>query len=78
MTYDVYPCGLTYHRGSLYLVGRAPRHDESKRWILSFAKHAVVLELAQFRAEIEQELTATLEEYAGTTVDEQAESDLLA
>ena len=32
VTYDVYPYGLTYHRGSLYLVGRNPQHDEIRHW----------------------------------------------
>ena len=29
VTCDAYPCGLVYHRGSLYLVGHAPRHGRS-------------------------------------------------
>ena len=32
VTYDVYPYGLTYHRGALYLVGLAPQHDEIRHW----------------------------------------------
>jgi len=32
VTYDVFPYGLTYHRGSLYLVGWAPGHDEIRHW----------------------------------------------
>lgn len=32
VTYDAYPYGLTCHRGSLYLVGRAPQHDEIRHW----------------------------------------------
>ena len=32
VTYDVHPYGLTYHRGSLYLVGRSPDHDEIRHW----------------------------------------------
>jgi len=32
VTYDVYPYGISYHRGSLYLIGRAPRHDELRHW----------------------------------------------
>lgn len=27
VTYYIYPYGLTYHRGSLYLVGHAPQQD---------------------------------------------------
>ena len=32
VTYDIYPYGLTYHRGSLYLIGWAPDHDEIRHW----------------------------------------------
>jgi len=32
VTYDVYPYGLTYHRGSLYLIGKAPEKDEIRHW----------------------------------------------
>ena len=32
VTYDVYPYGLTYHRGSLYLVGQAPQHNAIRHW----------------------------------------------
>jgi predicted DNA-binding transcriptional regulator YafY len=32
VTYDVYPYGLTYHRGSLYLVGHAVEHDAIRHW----------------------------------------------
>jgi len=32
VTYDVYPYGLVYHRGSLYLVGFAPDHREVRHW----------------------------------------------
>ena len=32
VTYDVYPYGLVYHRGSLYLVGRAPKYDDIRHW----------------------------------------------
>ena len=32
VTYDAYPYGLVYHRGSLYLVGHAPRHDSVRHW----------------------------------------------
>jgi len=32
VTYDMYPYGLTYHRGRLYLIGRAPEHDEVRIW----------------------------------------------
>jgi len=32
VTYDVYPYGLTYFRGSLYLIGWAPEHEEIRHW----------------------------------------------
>jgi predicted DNA-binding transcriptional regulator YafY len=32
VTYDVYPYGLAYHRGSLYLIGFAPDHREIRHW----------------------------------------------
>ena len=32
VTYDLYPYGLAYHRGSLYLIGFAPDHREIRHW----------------------------------------------
>jgi len=32
VTYDVYPYGLAYHRGSLYLVGRNPQREQVCHW----------------------------------------------
>lgn len=32
VTYDIYPYGLTYHRGSLYLIGHAPQHNAIRHW----------------------------------------------
>ena len=32
VTYDVYPYGFTYHRGSLYLIGHSPDHNEVRHW----------------------------------------------
>jgi proteasome accessory factor B len=32
VTYDVYPYGLAYHRGSLYLIGFAPDRREIRHW----------------------------------------------
>ena len=45
VTYDVYPYGLTYHRGSLYLVGRAPRHDEIRHWKVNRMEDAEVTQV---------------------------------
>jgi predicted DNA-binding transcriptional regulator YafY len=32
VTYDIYPYGLVYHRGALYLVGRSPQREEICHW----------------------------------------------
>lgn len=32
VTYDVYPYGLVYHRGALYVIGFAPDHREIRHW----------------------------------------------
>lgn len=32
VTYDIWPYGLTYHRGSLYLVGRTAQKDDLVHW----------------------------------------------
>jgi len=32
VTYDIHPYSLTWHRGSLYLVGYAPQHEEIRHW----------------------------------------------
>ncbi len=32
VTYTIYPFGLAYHRGALYLVGRTPRHEDIRHW----------------------------------------------
>jgi proteasome accessory factor B len=32
VTYDIYPYGVAYHRGSLYLIGWAPQHGEIRTW----------------------------------------------
>jgi len=42
VTYDVYPYGLIYHRGSLYLVGHAPDHDEIRHWKVDRIENAEV------------------------------------
>lgn len=31
-TYDIWPFGLTYHHGSLYVVGHSCQHDEIRHW----------------------------------------------
>ena len=32
VTYDIFPYGISNHRGALYLVGFAPRHDDLRHW----------------------------------------------
>jgi proteasome accessory factor B len=44
VTYDIYPYGLVYHRGSLYLVGWAPEHGEVRHWKLDRMTDAEVTE----------------------------------
>jgi proteasome accessory factor B len=42
VTYDIYPYGLIYHRGSLYVVGWAPDHDEIRHWKVDRIEEAEV------------------------------------
>ncbi len=42
VTYDIYPYGITYHRGSLYLIGQAPQHDEIRHWKIDRMEDAEV------------------------------------
>lgn len=51
VTYDIYPYGLTYHRGSLYLVGRAPEHDAIRHWKVDRIEAAKLEELRFNRPE---------------------------
>lgn len=32
VSYPIYPYGLVYHRGALYVVGRSPDHQEIRHW----------------------------------------------
>ena len=45
VTYDVYPYGLVYHRGALYLVGRSPQHEEICHWKVSRIEDAEVTKI---------------------------------
>jgi proteasome accessory factor B len=51
VTYDIHPYGLTYHRGSLYLVGRSPQHDEVRHWKVDRIEDAKLEELRFNRPE---------------------------
>ncbi len=42
VTYDIYPYGLIYHRGALYLVGRSPHREEICHWKVSRIEDAEV------------------------------------
>jgi proteasome accessory factor B len=42
VTYDVYPYGLAYHRGSLYLVGKHPEKDDICHWKIDRIEEAEV------------------------------------
>ena len=46
VTYDVHPYGLTYHKGSLYLIGWAPAHQEIRHWKVDRIEAAEVTEVA--------------------------------
>ncbi len=49
VSYDIYPLGLVYHRGSLYLVGVAPRHEgRIRHWKVNRIE-AVNVENLQFQ-----------------------------
>jgi len=45
VTYDVYPYGIVYHRGSLYLIGYAPRHDEIRHWKVDRMEDAEITQI---------------------------------
>jgi predicted DNA-binding transcriptional regulator YafY len=45
VTYDIYPYGMTQHRGALYLVGYAPRHEEMRQWKVSRIEDAEFTEV---------------------------------
>ena len=49
VSYDIYPLGLVYHRGSLYLVGVAPRHEGRIRHWKVDRIEAVNVENLQFQ-----------------------------
>ena len=45
VTYDIYPYGLIYHRGALYLVGRSPQREEICHWKVSRIEDAEVTDV---------------------------------
>lgn len=51
VSYDVYPYGLAYHRGSLYLVGRNPQRERVCHWKVDRIEKADVEEIRFQRPE---------------------------
>jgi predicted DNA-binding transcriptional regulator YafY len=51
VSYDVYPYGLVYHRGSLYLVGWSPDHNEIRHWKVDRIEEAEVTQVPFQRPE---------------------------
>lgn len=51
VTYDIYPYGLVYHRGSLYLVGVAPDCGKIRHWKVNRIEDAEVTEVRFQRPE---------------------------
>jgi predicted DNA-binding transcriptional regulator YafY len=68
VTYDVYPYGLVYHRGALYLVGRSPQHEEILHWKVSRIEAAGLTEIHFQRPEdfdLQQHLAKSFGVYHG-------------
>jgi len=51
VSYDVYPYGLTYHRGSLYLVGYSPDQNAVRHWKINRIERVELSELRFNRPE---------------------------
>jgi len=51
VTYDIYPYGLAYHRGHLYLIGWAPDHEEIRHWKVDRIEEVKVEEIRFQRPE---------------------------
>jgi len=64
VTYDVYPYGLVYHRGSLYLVAHSPEHEELRHYKVDRVEEAVVSTFP-FNRPAEFDLSAHLESAFG-------------
>ncbi len=45
VTYDIYPYGLVYHRGALFLVGRSPHREEICHWKVGRIEDAEVTQV---------------------------------
>jgi predicted DNA-binding transcriptional regulator YafY len=68
VTYDIYPYGLIYHRGALYLVGRSPQREEICHWKVSRIEAAEVTKVHFQRPEdfdLQQHLAKSFGVYHG-------------
>jgi predicted DNA-binding transcriptional regulator YafY len=68
VTYDVYPYGLIYHRGALYLVGRSPQREEICHWKISRIEAVEVTKVSFQRSEgfdLQQHLAKSFGVYHG-------------
>ena len=68
VTYDIYPYGLIYHRGALYLVGRSPQREEICHWKVGRIEHAEVTKIPFQRPEgfdLQQHLAKSFGVYHG-------------
>ena len=68
VTYDIYPYGLIYHRGALYLVGCKPHDDEVCHWKVSRIEDAEVTKIPFQRPEgfdLQQHLAKSFGVYHG-------------
>jgi proteasome accessory factor B len=68
VTYDIYPYGLIYHRGALYLVGRSPQREEICHWKVSRIEAAEVTKIPFQRPEgfdLQQHLAKSFGVYHG-------------
>jgi proteasome accessory factor B len=68
ITYDIYPYGLIYHRGALYLVGRSPQREEICHWKVSRIEAAEVTQVHFQRPEdfdLQQHLAKSFGVYHG-------------
>lgn len=68
VTYDVYPYGIIYHRGALYLVGRSPHREEICHWKVSRIDAAEVTQVPFQRPQgfdLQQHLSKSFGVYHG-------------
>ena len=68
VTYDVYPYGLIYHRGALFLVGRSPHREEICHWKVSRIEDAEVTQVHFHRPDdfdLQQHLAKSFGVYHG-------------